>query len=149
MLYDVKKITQDNIIACLKSVKKYNLTKIVILCNSYEANVVNLINSYNVKTLILNSTQTYNEILVKYNTYPEFNSNLKLTEKITLSFILKNAISKKKFKTYFLGGLFLLLASIFVVYNVYYIIFSSIMFLLSILSLFSDKIYKKSSNEIL
>ena len=63
LLYDVKKVNQDQIIFCLKSVKKYDLTKIIILCNSYDNNVVNITQHYKIKTMVLNNQQTYSEIL--------------------------------------------------------------------------------------
>ena len=149
LLFDVKKINQDQVIFCLKSVKKYNLTKIILICNNYDNNVLNITKNYKIKTIILNSTQNYNEILKIYNTYPQLDNKLRIDEKISFSFLLKNAINKKKFKSYFVGGIFLFIASLFVKYNIYYIIFSSIMFILSILCLFSNKIYKTSKTEVL
>ena len=148
LLFDVKKINQDQVIFCLKSVKKYDLTKIVIICNSYDNNVLNITKNYNIKTIILNKQQNYNEILSVYNAFPQTDTKLKLDEKLTFSVIINNAINKKKFKTYFMGGIFLFIASLFIQYNIYYIIFSSVMFLLSILCLFSNKIFKRTKTEI-
>ena len=149
LLYDTKKITQDHILLCLKSVKNLPLTKIVILCNDYELNVSTIASNFKIKTLVLNSVQTYNEILSVFNCFPETSSQNKVDEKITFSFLLRNAINKRKAKTYFWGGLFLLLASLVIRYNIYYIIFATVMFGLCIVSLFADRFYKTNKTEIL
>ena len=148
-MYDNKKISQDNLLACLKSVKNINLTKIIIVCCEYENNVCTIASNYKTKTHILNKIQTYNEILCVYKVFPEINNQNKVDEKITFSFLLRNAINKKKAKTYFWGGAFLLLASFVIRYNVYYIIFSTVMFCLCLFSVLSDKIYKTTKTEIL
>ena len=149
LLFDVKKINQDQVVFCLKSVKKYDLTKIAIICNAYENNVLNISQNYKIKTEILNKQQNYNNILLIFNTFPQITEKNNVKEKLTFKFLLRNAIERKKFKTYFFGGLFLFFASLFVRYNIYYKVFASIMFMLSILCLFENKIYKKSKLEVL
>lgn len=149
LAYETKKLSQDKLIDCLRSVKELNLTKIIILCYDYELNVATISSNYKVKTLVLNKVQTYNEILCVFKKFPEKNSFKKIDEKITFSFLVRNALSKKKIKTYFWGGMFLLLASFVIRYNIYYIIFASIMFTLSLLCFILNKYYFKSNSEIL
>lgn len=147
--FETRKLTQDKLIDCLRSVKNLNLTKIVILCYEYELNTATISSNYKVKTLLLNKEQTYNEILCVFKQYPENNNMKKIDEKITFSFLVKNALSKNKIKTYFWSGTFLLLASFVIRYNVYYIIFSSIMFILCLLCIILNKFYFVSKSEIL
>ncbi len=147
--FESKKLSQDKLIDCLRSVKNINLTKIVVLCYDYEINVATISSNYKVKTLVLNKNQTYNEVLSVFKKFPEKNSYQKIEEKITFSFLVRNALNKNKIKTYFWGGVFLMLASFVIKYNIYYIIFSSIMFIMSLLCLVLNKFWVASKSEIL
>lgn len=67
-------------------------------------------------------------------------SNIDLSKhKITLKELLKNILARNKSKGYFISGLILLFTSIIIPYKIYYVVFSSILFVLSILCRFKPK----------
>lgn len=76
------------------------------------------------------------------NYYPKY--NFKKRPKFTIKSIFCIVLDKEKSKNYFLFAILLLFSSLFTPYSIYYIIFSTILFLLSIFSRFSHLFIQKN-----
>ena len=117
----------------LEIIKTKSQQNITIFCPSHPNELKSIIKAFKHKNINLISLEQlfdlFNDKQIKINT-----SHIDLSKhKITLKEILKNSISQSKSKGYFISGLVLLFTSIVIPYRIYYVIFSSILFILSLL----------------
>lgn len=129
----------DDVLGFYKCIKHKNLKRLIILTNKICPEVTSIVKNFKFETLILDHRQTYFELLQKYQFFPEITIQTKLNKKITLNRILTIALNKKKAKGYLLSALFLFFSSFFVVYKVYYLIFSSFLTALALISYFNPR----------
>jgi len=125
-------INQEKIIQLIQNSKN---TIIDIYCSSHDKTIITpdlyQLNFYTVDD-IFKKSQIENIPL-------DLSINIKKSNKLSLKTILCTVLSKSKSKNYFLLSLLLLFSSLFTPYNVYYIICSTILILLSIYSRFNKK----------
>lgn len=108
----------------------------------------------NIKVFTLNNTNfpqleninleiiTFDKIfdkIQKNNTELNFNINNKKSTKISFKDIFCEIFNKQKSKSYLNLGLLVLISSLFTIYNTYYVIISSILFLFAIYSRFNTR----------
>ena len=93
--------------------------------------------------------KTYFKLLKVYDFYPEKVIELKQSQKITINDLLAYSLNKKRTKGYFLASCIMLFSSFLVKYNLYYIIFSTLLLILSLISFINPKFNKKISENIL
>lgn len=123
----------------LNLIKNINISNITIFCSNYTKEAKYISSIFNNKTITLVSLDDLYSLTsqkkIKVDT-----ENIDLTKpKVSIKEILKNSIRKDKAKGYFISGLVLLFTSLIIPYKIYYVIFSSILILLSILCKFKTK----------
>lgn len=116
-----------------------NLT-IKIICNDYDKkNIVNFLYSINLNIQLEKIEDIYLEKnLENYNF--KFSGLIKEKNKTKLTKILFSSLNKKNAKKFAYAGFTMMIFSFFTFYNIYYSIFSSVLFLTALYS-FSNKKY--------
>lgn len=123
-------LNEAKLLELIKTKKTNNLT---IFCSNYNNDVKLIANAFKNKHISLISLDQLFEIFNSKNIEID-TSHIDLNKhKITLKEIIKNSISRQKSKGYFISGLILLFTSLIIPYKIYYVVFSSILFLLSLL----------------
>lgn len=134
--------SQDDILQIYKMFKNKPLKRLIILTNQLEPNAQAITQNFKFETLVLNHKETYYSLLKPYEFYPEIQIKHKPKTKNTFRQILSVSLNKKKTKGYFLSALFLLFSSLFTRYKIYYLIFSSILIVLALISRFNPSFNK-------
>ena len=101
------------------------------------------------KIILLNSKDCFLKLIKKYNYFPKNLKNLNLQEKLKFKEFLKLSLSRKNAKGYFINSLILLFSSFIVRLNIYYVIMSSILLLLALISFFLPQKNYKLEDDIL
>ena len=128
-LYYSSELNENNILEILKT---YNCNNIVIFCSGYNRQVKEISTSFNNISVELISLEQLYEIFNK-NDVNIPTDNITLNQpKSTLKQILKRSVSREKSKGYFISGIILLISSILVPYKIYYLVFSSLLIILSL-----------------
>lgn len=147
--FKLQDLSCDKLIGIYNSIDKTNVKKIIIVCNKYETNINSCITNFSCKTEVLDYKQTYSLLLKPYEFYPEIIVKEKPRAKSSFKQILLSAFSKKKTKGYVVSALFMLFASFFVMYKIYYLIFASILIVFAIICQFEFKFNKPQKEELL
>ena len=129
VLYYSNELNENNILEILKTT---NCNNIVVFCSSYGKQVKEISTSFNNISVELISLEQLYEIFNKNNINISTDNIVLNQPKSTLKQILKRCISREKSKGYFISGLILLISSILVPYKIYYLVFSSILIILSL-----------------
>jgi hypothetical protein len=124
----------------LNIIKTKNTPKLTIFCTSYTGEVKLIANAFkNIQVELVDIEELF-EIFNKNNIKID-TSHIDLNKpKVTLKQIFKNSISRNKSKPYFISGLILLLTSLIIPYKIYYVIFSSILLILSLVCRFKPTV---------
>ena len=117
----------------LELIKTKTADNLAIFCSSHDKEAKLVSTAFKNKKIELVDLeqlyQIFNQNNIALNTdHIDLNKS-----KITLKEILKNSLSRDKSKGYFISGLVLLFTSIIIPYRIYYVVFSSVLFLLSLL----------------
>ena len=139
-VFTTKKTDSDILIEAYALAKKHSATKIIICSKEFDKGALALSKQLEgVKIYLLNDRETYLNILKPTNTYPEIKVTLKYSSKITFSEFLNMAFNKSKTKSYVFMAIFLLLASLLIRYNLYYIISASVVMCFALFSYFNKE----------
>ncbi|MBQ8522383.1 MAG: hypothetical protein IJ458_01820 [Clostridia bacterium] len=126
-------LSEAKLLELIKTKKSNNL---VIFCSHFNQDTIAIANAFKNKHIELINLEQLFEIFNNKNIEID-TSHIDLNKhKITLREILKNSLSRNKSKGYFISGLVLLFTSLIIPYRLYYVIFSSILFLLSLVCRF-------------
>ena len=79
----------------------------------------------------------YNDFYLPQENYPDAKLELKQIEKVKFKDILIACIQKKNFSRYLFAGIVIMLGSLIMPYNVYYIVWGSLLLTLSFVCLIS------------
>lgn len=134
----------DFILNSIKKSEKLNIKKIMIFASNFNKDCFVFIkNIKEFKIKLINFDEFYINYIKKENIIPE--NKIIYEEKTRYSFIelLSIAFNRKKTKTYVVTGIIFLISSIFLRYNIYYIVFTTIMFLFAMFSYFNKTYNKK------
>ena len=123
-----------------------NASKIIILCTEYDSKLLTVLDNFNTKTILLNYKETYFELLKEYEFYPEITINKKIKDKISFKQLFLISFNKKKTKGYITSALFIIFASIFAPYKIYYLIVATILLIFAILCK-CEKLFNKQTKE--
>lgn len=118
----------------LLKILKLNDNEMVISCVKCDKDAMGFAQKINRKIEIIEQEQLF-EILADYDSYPNFGIEKKKKEKVKLRAIITRAFSKANAKSYFLGGIFLLISSFFIRFNIYYTIASTLFLIFALVSL--------------
>lgn len=125
--------------SCLKQVRiaiENNLKTIKIVCFEIDSKTkLELSQIQNIEIEIIDKNNIYTNFFVIYQSYPDIIFKTKAQKKLKFKQIINLSFCKSRCKNYFLSGLFILFCSMFVRLNLYYVFFSSLMFLFAIISL--------------
>lgn len=148
--YKTRKLTMDDAKNLSIEAKELKIKKLIICCKSCEQEVLNFSKQLtSLKLIVLDQKQTYFKLLKPYNCYPELKNKLIEENKITLSQLLNVMFQKRRTKGYFVSGTILMFTSFLVPYNLYYVIFGSILYFMALFSYFNVPFNKKLSENML
>lgn len=148
-IFKFASLTSDDVIAIYNKTKRQKTKRIVICTNTVDQSVYKLCEILDKKICLLDYSETYSKLLKEYNLYPEIKEQSKKLNKTSYKDILTRSLNKSKAKGYFVSSLCLLFSSFFVRYSIYYIIVSTLLLVLSLISFFNPKYNKPISEEIL
>lgn len=146
--YSKFSLSKDDLVKIINQIPNINLEKdkLIIFAVSYAQDINIVLNSFSKNTIILfDEVSTYKKLFQKLNFFPE-NKNLNLNPKSlkpSKQELLSIAFNRQKSKHYLFSGIILLFFSIFANYDLYYVIFSSLLFILAIFSRYNYKFNKK------
>ena len=145
--YKFEEFNTEDLILTYNSAKKLNANKLVICVNKINTNVLKIKDKLDIKIIILDKYQTYEKLFKEYNYFPQ--EFIIKTPKNSFKSLVEYSLNKKRTKGYFIASIILLFSSFIVKYNIYYLIFSSILLILSLFSFINPKFNKKIEDNIL
>ena len=111
--------------------------KVYILSNNFSQEIRDFAERFNKKVVLISNKNVYN-FLVKADSLPKITLVLEKA-KTPIKLILKEFFTKKRARGYFAVGLVTLLFSLVVPFKVYYVVFGSILLLISLVCRFYGK----------
>lgn len=142
----LEKLTINDLSHAYSSAQNIGAEKIIICAQSAPADILMLCkNIQNINVTILDKSGVYFNLLKVYDTYPPKTITLS-RKKMTPKNIFEYSFARAKFKQYMLSGLIILFCSLFMRYNIYYVLMSTLLFGLSAVCLFKRP--EKSSTNI-
>lgn len=149
-IYSYSPILPQTLIDTLDKIKTQNAEKLIICGYKIDNSTYKLAQKIKeIKIILLNSKDCFLKLIKKYNYFPENLKNLNLQEKLKFKEFLKLSLSRKNAKGYFITSLILLFSSFIVRLNIYYVIMSSILLLLALISFFLPQKNYKLEDDIL
>lgn len=143
----LNELTDADIVEYIKTSEKENIKNVYIFCAYFNKNCSGFCkNIKEFKVKIVDFNNFYASFIKKQNIKPDFKEKYEEKTKYSFSELLGMAFNKNKTKQYFFTGLIFLIGSIFLRYNIYYLIFTSIMFIFCLFSYF-NKIYNKKTDD--
>lgn len=142
--FSINNLSKNSVISFVKKSINLNIKSIEILSINFDKECFSFAKKIKGFTInLIDFDKLYSEKLKNY----EINVSEKLVyeekNKYTFKELLQIAFNKKKTKTYSLTGLIFLFGAIFFRYNIYYLVFTSIMFIFALISYF-NKAYNKT-----
>ncbi len=148
--YFYSQINPQNLVDILKNIEKQKATKLIVCGYKIDNSTYKLVQKIkDIKIILLNSNDCFLKLIKHYNFYPENLKDLTISEKLKFKDILKRSISRKNSKGFFIASLLLLFSSFVVRLNIYYVIMSSILLLLSLFSFFLPQNSQKLEENVL
>lgn len=145
--YNKKELTEDDVIFIYKNIP-VNTDNLVVLCvNATNSATIFAKSINNYKFVILNENDVYFKFLKPLNALLPNSIKFKQSKKLKFKEILTIALNKNTSKGYFTSGFIILISSIFIKYKIYYIIFASLLFILSFISYFNVWFNKLENND--
>ena len=146
--YKYDKMTIQDLVFVYEKVKKLSVNKIIICTNDVDQKTKELVSKLPIKFIILNKYETYENIMKKYDFFPNSILNIDDSTKLTFKNFLAYSFNKKRAKGYIFSSIILLISSLFVKSTIYYLVFSSILLLMAIFSYTNTLYNKKISTDI-
>lgn len=147
-LFNKVKIKSDDILIIIKIINSNILdssentdntnSEFNIICNDYELDIINLINSLNINIKIQKIKDIYLECNLENYKF-DLKNIIKEKHKPKLNNLFLHSLNKKNSKKFALTGFTMLFFSFFSFYNIYYSIFASILFFIALYSYTNKK----------
>ena len=148
--YTYQNFSCDNLLFCLNLAKKENPQKVVITTGSVDPEVHKLAKHFqDFEIVILDKVDTFNKLFKFYDCFPEIKTKMPANTRPSKQEIMSVALNRKRSKGYFFASFVLLLSSFIVRKNIYYLIFSSLLLVLALISFFNPRFNKVAPNNIL
>ena len=106
---------------------------------AYMRTILDFVKHITNKTIILYHYQDIYTLLCNLQKLPTLPTYYQPEKHTTIKQILSTACKKEKAKSYFLSGLFFGIGSLFIRYNIYYMVMSTLLFLLALYALCNKK----------
>lgn len=130
-------VTPNDILSILH--QHHTQQKITIFCYQYDKTILDFVKHITNKTIILYHYQDIYTLLCNLQKLPTLPTYYQPEKHTTIKQILSTACKKEKAKSYFLSGLFFGIGSLFIRYNIYYMVMSTLLFLLALYALCNKK----------
>ncbi len=148
--YKTRILNIDDATNIYVNARMQKVDKLIITCKEITQEVLNFTKQLKItKIIVLDERGVYFKLLKKYDTFPKIENKIINEERITFKQISQVAFSKKRTKSYVISGTILLLGSFILKYNLYYIIFSSLLYLMALFSYFNVPFNKRLPENIL
>lgn len=149
--YTLRPFSADDLIFVINKTKNTEADKLVLCVSSVAKDAIKISGMMQKKILILEKEDVYIKLLKQYQYFPNEKDLfvLRETQKSKIKQLLKYSINKKRSKGYFISSLILMLSSLIVPYNIYYLTFSTLLLLLSLISLLSPLFAKKLPEQVI
>jgi len=150
--YSKFSLSKDDLLEIINKIETLNLEKdkLIIFTVGYSQDVNLILNSFPKNSIIIfDEVATYKKFFQKLNSFP-VNEQLIINPrslKLSKQELLNIAFNKQKSRHYLFSGLILLLFSYFANFDIYYVIFSTLLFMLAIFSRYNYK-YNKKEEEL-
>lgn len=132
--FKLENFSKNDLAKILNTLKNVEYEKLIICSGAFSKDIFSFVKTLRQKIILLDAENAYNNLYKKYNFFPnqlvELNQSAKLKFKEFLTF----AINKKRSKGYFFASIVLLLSSFLFRMNLYYIISSSVLLVLCLIS---------------
>ncbi len=126
-------LSYDDLLLLITSFSKN--AHLTIICHTFSPNCSNLATRLTpLKVDLVKSVDTFTSYIYNKKEKPESELTLKSGRLYTLKQLLSTALSRGKSKKYLFAALLLILTMFFVPYKIYYIVISTLLLLLSLLS---------------
>ncbi|MEG1500170.1 MAG: hypothetical protein RR400_03815 [Clostridia bacterium] len=147
--FSYNKFSSDDLILAFNQTKKDNPTRLIICTNEIDADAMKLKDKLQqLEIVILDKYDTYYKLLKEYDFYPKNKVDIKKDNKKSFKDFLGLALNKKRTKGYFIASLILLISSFIVRYNIYYVIMSSLLLVLALISFLNPKFNKQLPTQL-
>lgn len=146
-LFQYVQVDFDTIMYNFANLKSLKIEKIIFIAKNFTNEAKNFENRINDISISFVNKYQFAKTIHPLNVKVELKQKIQPSKKEKIFNLLNIAFNKSKSKNYFMYGIVLFICSLFFRYNVYYIIFSSLMFCFSIFSRFNKKFNKKENVE--
>ena len=144
-----KPLSEEAFISMYNIFKSSNYKKLIIFTITFDNHFELFINNFNLENIeIISGEQLYLKIIEPSNVKIENKIEFKETKKLKLIELKNIVFNRSRAKGYFLSGFILLFTSLFYPYGLYYQIFASILFCLSLFSFYNKKYNVKPSDNL-
>jgi len=149
--YTLRPFSADDLIFVINKTKNTESEKLVLCVSTVAKDALKFSTLMQKKILILEKDDVYIKLLKQYNFYPEEKDLfiLKETQVSKIKQLLIYSINRKRSKGYFISSLILMLSSLILPYNIYYLSFSTLLLVLSLISLLSPLFVKKLPEQVI
>lgn len=145
--FTFNELNKNDLLNYIKKAEKQKCEKIYIFCSQYNKECEVFIKNLKLmKIKLINFDNFYVNYIKKQNIYPNFTTKYEEKSRYKFKELLSIAFNKNKTKRYLITGLIFLIGSIFLRYNIYYLVFTSIMFIFAMFSYFNN-IYNKKIDD--
>jgi len=130
----------DNLIYYIKKAEQLNCDKLYFFGNKFSDECYKIVKNFKtIKIKLVNFNDFYLDFIKKQNIKPNFNIKYEEKSSYNIKELLNIAFNKNKTKNYVFTGIIFLIGSIFLRYNIYYLVFTTLMFIFALLSYFNKR----------
>ena len=147
--FENQTLSLEHISKIYQKAKNENISKLIIFCYECDQQTKEIISNLTFpSTTIMEHEEIFFSFLENENTPTIIKPQKQNTKKTALKQVVKMSLSKERTKSYLFSSITLILCSLFVKYNVYYLITSTLLLFLSIFSFFNRKFNTKINKDI-
>lgn len=133
--YSFNSFCAQDLLEIIKKTEKYSPSKLVICTYKVGTDAKTFASKIKDKKIVLlDSRDCFIKLIKPYNFYPDNLKDIELASKPKFKDILLSSISRQRTKGYLLASFILLFSSMIVKMNIYYVVMSSVLLLLSLAS---------------
>ena len=135
-LYSYNNLSAQDLVNILQKTEKFSPNKIVVCTYKIGADAKSFVSKIkDTKIVLLDSRDCFLKLIKPHNFYPEDLKEIDFSSKPKFKEFLLASISHQRAKGYLLASLVLLFSSFIVKMNIYYVVVSSLLLILALISL--------------
>ncbi len=124
----------DDLTEIISTIKDENVKKVVIATGEIDKNALVFAKNFDYEIVILDKFETYKHLYKLYEIYPEISMQYKKSQKLNFKDLVAFSFNKSRAKGYLFSAFVLLLSSVFVRSNLYYLIMASLLLIFALIS---------------